>query len=85
MDKGGIDPKVLAQAAKHFEKFFTSEVRSGRLKKRIKSYWRMIFQVFADIMDNFASVCELLKVQPGNFTHFYPDLKVNKKSRYGSK
>ena len=38
MDKGGIDPKVLAQAAKHFEKFFTSEVRSGRLKKRITSY-----------------------------------------------
>ena len=33
MDKGGIDPKVLAQAAKHFEKFFTSEVRSGCLKK----------------------------------------------------
>ena len=31
-------------------------------------------------MDNFASVCELLKVQPGNFTHFYPDLKVNKES-----
>ena len=27
-------------------------------------------------MDNFASVCELLDVQPGNFTHFYPDLKV---------
>ena len=27
MDKGGKDPKVLAQAAKHFEKFFTSEVR----------------------------------------------------------
>merc|ERR1712222_117577 len=58
------DPKVLAQAAKHFEKFFTSEV-------------------FADIMDNFASVCELLGVQPGNFTHFYPDLKANLKSCQG--
>jgi len=64
MDKGGKDPKVLAQAAKHFEKFFTSEV-------------------FADIMDNFASVCELLDVQPGNFTHFYPDLKANLKSCQG--
>jgi len=64
MDKGGKDPKVLAQAAKHFEKFFTSEV-------------------FADIMDNFASVCELLGVQPGNFTHFYPDLKANLKSCQG--
>ena len=35
MDKGGKDPKVLAQAAKHFEKFFTSEVR---LKSVRKSY-----------------------------------------------
>ena len=33
MDKGVKDPKVLAQAAKHFEKFFTSEVRSGPLKR----------------------------------------------------
>ena len=41
------------------------------------------FQVFADIMDNFASVCELLGVQPGNFTHFYPDLKVSKEYNYG--
>ena len=40
-----------------------------------------VFQVFADIMDNFASVCELLGVQPGNFTHFYPDLKVSKEWR----
>ena len=46
-----------------------------------KSYWRMI-QVFADIMDNFASVCELLGVQRGNFTHFYPDLKVSKECKY---
>ena len=52
-----MDPKTLAAAAKHFEKFYESEV-------------------FADILDNFASVCELLKVQPGNFVNFYPDLKV---------
>ena len=44
-----------------------------------------MIQVFADIMDNFASVCELLGVQPGNFTHFYPDLKVSKESQYGWK
>ena len=31
MDKGGKDPKVLAQAAKHFEKFFTSEVRDEKV------------------------------------------------------
>ena len=31
MDKGGKDPKVLAQAAKHFEKFFTSEVRQKKV------------------------------------------------------
>ena len=52
-----MDAKVLAAAAKHFEKFYESEV-------------------FADILDNFASVCELLKVQPGNFVNFYPELKV---------
>ena len=52
-----MDPKVLAAAAKHFEKFYESEV-------------------FADIIDNFASVCELLKVQPGHFVNFYSDLKV---------
>jgi hypothetical protein len=52
-----MDPKTLAAAAKHFEKFYESEV-------------------FADILDNFASVCELLKVQPGNFVNFYPELKV---------
>ena len=52
-----MDPKILAAAAKHFEKFYESEV-------------------FADILDNFASVCELLKVHPGNFVNFYPELKV---------
>ena len=41
-----------------------------------------MIQVFADIMDNFASVCELLGVQRGNFTHFYPDLKVSKECKY---
>ena len=54
-----MDPKTLAAAAKHFEKFYESEV-------------------FADILDNFASVCELLKVQPGNFVNFYPELKVRR-------
>ena len=54
-----MDPKILAAAAKHFEKFYESEV-------------------FADILDNFASVCELLKVQPGNFVNFYPELKVRR-------
>ena len=51
------DPKVLAAAAKHFEKFYESEV-------------------FSDIINNFATVCELLEVQPGNFVNFYQDLKV---------
>ena len=51
------DPKVLAAAAKHFEKFYESEV-------------------FSDIINNFATVCELLQVQPGNFGNFYQDLKV---------
>jgi len=59
-----MDPKILAAAAKHFEKFYESEV-------------------FADILDNFASVCELLKVQPGNFVNFYPELKANLKSCRG--
>jgi len=59
-----MDPKVLAAAAKHFEKFYESEV-------------------FADIIDNFASVCELLKVQPGHFVNFYSDLKANVKSCRG--
>ena len=35
------DPKVLAAAAKHFQKFYESEV-------------------FSDIVNNFASVCELV-------------------------
>ena len=55
------DPKILAAAAKHFEKFYESEV-------------------FADILDNFASVCELLEVPGGNFANFYPELKVIKVS-----
>jgi len=58
------DPKILAAAAKHFEKFYESEV-------------------FADILDNFASVCELLEVPGGNFANFYPELKVNLKSCRG--
>ena len=33
--------------------------------------------MFADIMDNFSSVCELLEIQPGHYTHFYQELKVN--------
>ena len=80
MEKGGKDQKVLAQAAKHFEKFFTSEVRwrSSREQMLLEDD----SQVFADIMDNFASVCELLGVQRGNFTHFYPDLKVSKECKY---
>lgn len=52
------DPKVLAAAAKHFDKFHESEV-------------------LADILDNFASICDLLVIQPGNFVNFYPELKVN--------
>ena len=35
MDKGGKDPKVLAQAAKHFEKFFTSEVRQKSVREKV--------------------------------------------------
>lgn len=58
------DPKVLAAAAKHFEKFYESEV-------------------FSDIINNFATVCELLEVQPGNFVNFYQDLKRNLKSCRG--
>ena len=58
-----MDPKILAAAAKHFEKFYESEV-------------------FADILDNFASVCELLKVQPGNFVNFYPELKVRQSNAF---
>ena len=38
MDKGGKDPKVLAQAAKHFEKFFTSEVRRKGVRKSYLGY-----------------------------------------------
>ena len=53
------DPKILAAAAKHFEKFYESEV-------------------FSDIVNNFATVCELLEVQPGNFVSFYTELKVVK-------
>ena len=33
--------------------------------------------MFADIKNNFDSVCELLEIQPGLFIHFYPELKVN--------
>ena len=58
-----MDPKILAAAAKHFEKFYESEV-------------------FSDILDNFASVCELLKVQPGNFVNFYPELKVKQSNAF---
>ena len=32
--------------------------------------------MFGDIIDNFTSVCELLELRPGQFTTFYPDLKV---------
>ena len=53
------DPKVLAAAAKQFEKFYESEV-------------------FADIVNSFAAVTELLEVQPGSFVNFYPELKVIK-------
>ena len=28
-------------------------------------------------MDNFSSVCELLEIQPGHYTHFYQELKVD--------
>ena len=38
MDKGGKDPKVLAQAAKHFEKFFTSEVRRKSVRKKLSGF-----------------------------------------------
>jgi len=58
------DPKVLAAAAKHFQKFYESEV-------------------FSDIVNNFASVCELLDVHPGSFVSFYPALKRNLKSCQG--
>ena len=51
------DQKLLAAAAKHFEKFYESEV-------------------FSEIVNSFASVCELLKIQPGSFDSFYPELKV---------
>ena len=33
-------------------------------------------EVFADVVDNFGSVCELLEIQPGSFSSFYPVLKV---------
>jgi len=61
MDK---DPKVLAAAAKEFEKFYESEI-------------------FSEIVNSFASVCELLEVQPGSFVSFYPELKRNLKSCHG--
>ena len=51
------DPKVLAAAAKEFEKFYESEI-------------------FSEIVNSFASVCELLDVQPGSFISFYSELKV---------
>ena len=57
------DPKVLAAAAKQFEKFYESEV-------------------FADIVNSFAAVTELLEVHPGSFVNFYPELKVIKINQF---
>ena len=70
MDKGGKDPKVLAQAAKHFEKFFTSEVRRGCLQKRAKfiggytfemslSYAHESFSELSGWMDHFEIKIEI--------------------------
>ena len=33
---------------------------------------------FAEILNNFTSLCELLDIRPTHFVNFYPDLKVNK-------
>ena len=52
-----MDNKVAAQVAKHFDKFYYSEV-------------------FSDIIDHFSSVCEILQIQPTNFSNFYETLKV---------
>ena len=37
-------------------------------------------EIFSEIVNSFATVCELLEVQPGSFAHFYPELKVLKTS-----
>jgi len=40
-------------------------------------------EVFADVVDSFGTVCELLEIQPGQFSSFYPILKTNIKSCAG--
>ena len=32
---------------------------------------------FAEILNNFTSLCELLDIHPTHFVNFYPDLKVS--------
>ena len=34
---------------------------------------------FAEILNNFTSLCELLDIHPTHFVNFYPDLKVGSK------
>ena len=34
---------------------------------------------FAEILNNFTSLCELLEIHPTHFVNFYPDLKVSSK------
>ena len=34
---------------------------------------------FAEILNNFTSLCELLDIHPTHFVNFYPDLKVSSK------